>query len=160
MTSGGYLTVKTKMTMATMMTLWCWSPQKFITCCKMWPAVQDGWFHHVRRHLSLDVDSFWSRLKNSHQCTRLCQRSNQKGAAKYWERGKIKPLHLENKTTAMVMLVGVNCINSHPFALGILSEGKQRNITLTDELYTLSANSASFQVSAHTSDNNDKFQPF
>ena len=55
------------------------SPQEFITCCKMWTAVQDGWFYHVHRHLSLDVDSFWSRLKNSHQCTRLCQRSNQKG---------------------------------------------------------------------------------
>ena len=60
----------------------------------------------------------------------------------------------------MVMLVGVNFINFHPFALGILTEGKQQNITLTDGLYTLSTNSASFQVSAHTSDNNEKFQPF
>ena len=39
--------------------------QKFITCCEMWTAVQDGWFHHVRRNLSLDFDKFWSTKKLS-----------------------------------------------------------------------------------------------
>ena len=40
--------------------------------------VQEGWFHHVRKNLSLDVDRFWLRLKDSHQRLRLCQRPNQK----------------------------------------------------------------------------------
>ena len=31
-------------------------------------AVQDGWFHHVRSNLPLDLKRFWSRLTDSHQC--------------------------------------------------------------------------------------------
>ena len=58
------------------------------------------------------------------------------------------------------MLVGVSCINFHPFALGILTVGKQQNITLSDGLYTLSTNSTSLQVRAYTTENNDQFQPF
>ena len=71
-----------------------------------------------------------------------------KRTAKYWEQGKITPLHLENKTTAIVMLIGVICINFHSFALGILTDGKQKNINPSDVLYTLPKNSTSFQVSA------------
>ena len=43
------------------------------------------------------------------------------------------------------MLVGVNF---HSFALGILTDGKQKNRNPTDGLYTLPTNSISFQVSA------------
>ena len=71
-----------------------------------------------------------------------------KRTAKYREQGKIKPLHLENKTTAIVMLVGLSCINFHSFALGIVTDGKQKNLNPSDGLYTLPTNSTSFQVSA------------
>ena len=56
------------------------------------------------------------------------------------------------------MLADVSCINFHSFVLGILSDGRQKNITLSDGVYTISTNSTSFQVSARPS--NDKFQSF
>ena len=62
------------------------------------------------------------------------------------------------QTTAMVMLVDESCINFHSFALGILNDGKQKNITLSDGFYTISMNSTSFQVSARP--RNDKSQSF
>ena len=147
MTSWGHLTLKTKMTIATMMTLWCWS-REFSSRCEMWNAGQGGWFHHVRRNLSLDVDRFWPRLKNSYQCLRLCQRPNQKENNKVLRTREDKTLTFEKKNPAIVMLVGVSCINFHSFALGILFDEKQKNHNPTDGLYTLPTNSTSFQVSA------------
>ena len=68
-------------------------------------------------------------------------------------------MHLENQITAItVMLADVSCINFHSFVLGVLSDGKQKNITLSDGVYTISTNLNSFQVSARPSD--DKFQSF
>ena len=90
---------------------------------------------HVRRDLSLDLQKFWSRLEDSPVPLSLlfCLRPNQReGTAKDWGRGNVKHLHLKNKITAMVMLVDVGCINFHSFVLGILSDGKQKNITLGD----------------------------
>ena len=65
--------------------------RKFITCCEMWPAVQDGWFHLVRRNLSLDVDKFWSTKKtltNAWSHLHMPAAKTKKKKAKYWEQGK------------------------------------------------------------------------
>ena len=56
------------------------------------------------------------------------------------------------------MLADLICINFHSFVLGKLSDERQKNITLSDGVYTISTNSTSFQVSARPS--NDKFQSF
>ena len=58
----------------------------------------------------------------------------------YWEREKVKHLNQSNGH--------VSCINFHSFALDILLDGEQKNLNLTDGLYTVSVNSNSFQVSA------------
>ena len=100
---------------------------------------------------SLDVDKFCSMKKSlTSACSHLHMPAAKikKKTAQYWEQGKIKPLDLENKTTALVMLVGVSCINFHCFALGILTDGKQKNLNPSYGLYTLPTNSTSFQVSA------------
>ena len=78
----------------------------------------------------------------------LAVKPKKKKKTKYWEQGKKKPLYLENKSTAIVILVGVSCIDFHSFALGILTDGKQKNLNPIDGLYKLPTNSTSFQVSA------------
>ena len=103
--------------------------------------------------ICLDVDRFWPRLKDSHQCLRLCQRPNQKENSQVLGTREDKTLtskkkEKKKKKTATVMLVGVSCINFHSFALGILTDGKQKNHNPTDGLYTLTTNSSSFQMSA------------
>ena len=106
-------------------------------------AVQDEWFPHVRRNLSLDLKRFWRRLTDSHQCFWVCSyacRRTKKRTAKYWKREMVKDLNHSNGH--------VSCINSHSFALGILLDGQQKIFNLSDGLYTVSVNSTSFQVSA------------
>ena len=70
---------------------------------------QDEWFHHVRRNLSLDLEKFRSRLKDSHKYRWVfyyaCCRTK-KRTPKNWEQGKVKCSHLESEITAMAMLVG------------------------------------------------------
>ena len=83
----------------------------------------------------------------------LCLRPNQTwGNSQGLGTREGKTLAFGSKIPAItVMLANVSCINFHSFVLGILSDGRQKNITLSDGVYTISTNSTSFQVSARLS---------